>query len=345
MPARRAPRAPCRRGPSAFAAGPVSPEDAQHGGELEPRERRVVTGAGGVEEVACVLEQRTGGGGFGRRGRDPALGEQSRRAKRRVRACRGDHGDLVGGHAGGRVVAAGHRRAHHQVEPRHPLEAIRLADTAQEARRRIERRLGVSTVECQQPQEEGVEAVRLHPGQKRLRLAGPSLPAPQLGEPRERVHVAPRPQRAELLYRRRKLLLGALPVAVPEQHVRVGRAADREHLTVREACRDVAHAQAPLGRPLEVADQLAGIDHVAAHRLDRVRIGHLATDRGGSGGVQPPHPSLDLAGAYQREAVDREREHLDVDRSHLARERERERRLRPRRIGLVVGERELRADH
>ena len=242
------------------------------------------------------------------------------------------------------VVAAGDRRAHHQVEPRHPLEAIRLADTAQEARRRIERRLGVSTVECQQPDEEGVEAVRLHLGQKRLRLAGSALPTPQLGEPRERVHVAPRPQRAEFRYRRRKLLLGALPVAVPEQHVRVGRAADREHLSVREPCRDVAHAQAPLGRPLEVADQLAGIDHVAAHRLDRVRIGHLAADRGGRGSVQPPHPILDLAGADQSKAVDREREHLDVDRFDLARERDRERRLRLRRIGVVVGERELRAD-
>ena len=84
---------------------------------------------------------------------------------------------------------------------------------------------------------------------------------------------------------------------------------------------------------------------MAADRLDRVRIGHLATDRGGSGGVQPPHPSFDLAGTYQCEAVDREREHLDVDRSHLARERERARRLGPRRIGAVVGERELRADH
>ena len=170
--------------------------------------------------------------------------------------------------------------------------------------------------------------MRLHPGQKLLRLAGPSLPAPQLGEARERVDVTPRPQRAELFDRRRELLVGALPVAVPEQHVRVGGAADREHLPVREPCRDVAHAQAPLGRPLEVADQLAGIDHVAAHRLDRVRIGHLAADRGGRGGVQPPHPILDLAGADQREAVEREREHLDVDRFHLARERDRLRRPR-----------------
>ena len=187
---------------SAVAAGPSRPRTRSTEASSSRASAAVVAGAGGVEEVACVLEQRTGGGGFARRRRDPALGEQSRRAKRRVRACRSDHGDLVGGLAGGRVVAAGHRRAHHQVEPRDPLEAIRLADTAQEARRRVDRRLGVSTVECQQPDEEGVEAVRLHPDQKLLRLAGPSLPAPQLGEAGERVDVTSRPQRAELLDRR-----------------------------------------------------------------------------------------------------------------------------------------------
>ena len=189
-----------------------------------------------------------------------------------------------------------------------------------------------------------MEAVRLHPGQKLLRLAGPSLPAPQLGEAGERVDVTPRPQHAQLFDRRQELLFGALPVAVPEQHVRVGGAADREHLAVREPGRDVAHAQAPLGRPLEVADELAGIDHVAAHRLDRVRIGHLATDRSGRGGVQPPHPILDLAGADQSKAVECEREHLDVDRFDLARERDRPRRPLQRHIGVVVGEREVGAE-
>ena len=130
---------------------------------------------------------------------------------------------------------------------------------------------------------------------------------------------------------------------MPEQHVRVGGAADREHLPVREARGDLAHAQAPLGRPLEVADQLAGVDHVAAHRLDRVRIGHLAADRGGRGRVQPPHAILDLAGADQSKAVECEREHLDVDRFHLACERDRLRRPSTR-IGVVVGEREVGAE-
>ena len=174
-----------------------------------------------------------------------------------------------------------------------------------------------------------MEAVRLHPGEKLLGLAGPSLPAPKLGKARERVDVAPRPQRAQLVHRRRELLVGTLPVAVPQQHVRVGRAADREHLTVREARRDVAHPQAPLVRPLEVPDQLARVDHVAAHGLDRVRIDHLAADRGGGGGVEPPHAVVDLAGADQSEAVYREREHLDVDRSDLAGERDRLRRMPP----------------
>ena len=190
-----------------------------------------------------------------------------------------------------------------------------------------------------------MEAVRLHPGKKLLSFAGPSLPAPQLGEARERIDVAPRPQGAELVYRQRELLVGALPVAVPQQHVGVGRPADREHLTVREARRDVAHAKAPLVRPLEVADQLAGVDHVAAHGLDRVRIDHLAADRGGRGGVEPPHSILDLAGADQSESVDRERKHLDVDRSHLTRERDRLRRIRLRRLRVVVGECELGAQH
>jgi hypothetical protein len=115
-------------------------------------------------------------------------------------------------------------------------------------------------------------------------------------------------------------------------------------IEVLEPHRDVAHAQAPLSRPLEVADQLAGIDHVTAHGLDRIRVSHLAADRSGRGGVQPSHPVLDLAGADKSKAVEREREHLDVDRFEPAREHDRPRRPLQRRIGAVVGEREVSAE-
>ena len=133
---------------------------------------------------------------------------------------------------------------------------------------------------------------------------------------------------------------------MPQQHVRVVRPADREHLPVREPDGDVAHTQTPLVRALEIAYPLACIKREATHRLDRVRIGHLAANGGCSGGVDAPHALRDLADADEREPVEPQREHLDVDRSYLTGERDRARRLCARRDRVVVEQEcEMSAQH
>ena len=187
--------------------------------------------------------------------------------------------------------------------------------------------------------------MRRRPVEELRRLGRAPLAAAQLGESHERVFVAARPQPAELACAGDELELRLRPVAMPEQNVRVVGPADRKHLPVAEAGRDFSHPQAPLARPLEIADSFARVDHEAADRLDRVRIGHLAADGRCGGGIELAHPLVDPPDADEREPFERESEHLQVDRTDQAGELTRLGGACPRCFGVVTSEEgEVRAD-
>ena len=183
------------------------------------------------------------------------------------------------------------------------------------------RSFGISSIESDQPGDQRVEPVGRRAGQHAVSFCKASLAATELREPYECVGVPAGTEPAQLADTRGELVVRALPVPVPEQNIGVVRPADREHLAVVETRCDLAHALAPLVRALQVAYPLASVDHEAADRLDRVDLGHLASDRGRGGSVELPHAFVDAAAADEGEPFERERQHLDVDGTNLAGDR------------------------
>ena len=230
--------------------------------------------------------------------------------------------------------------------PGDALEAIARADEPQETARCVERRHGVATVERQAPLDEHLEPVRGRGGGELVGLRRASLPPPQFGQARERVDLAAGPDRRQLAGGRSELRVCAVPVSLPHEHVRVVRAADREHLAIAVARRHLLDALAPLPRAFEIAHATAGVNDETADGLDGIDVAHLPAERGRGGRIEAPHPGIDLTETDVREAIDRQREHLDVDRADLTRERQGLPGKHARGLRVVVGEqRQMRLHH
>ena len=90
-------------------------------------------------------------------------------------------------------------------------------------------------------------------------------------------------------------------------------AADGEHLAVAKPFRHLRRTSTPFICPIEISDPLAGVDHEATNRLDRVDVAHLTADRGGGGRVELRHAGRNVTERDEGKPPERDGEQLDVN--------------------------------
>ena len=275
--------------------------------------RGLVPGAALEVEVDRVLERRAGRlrirGDVQAPAGEQRGGTERRRAHLRCGSLELLHGALCRG-----PIAQREPRADAQLEPGDALEAIAPTHPAQVPLRLLGRSVRPPTVQVDRGPHKQRQPVRPRLAQQRARLVGTSLAATQLRQPHHAVDRLPG-QTPEVAAGGRERPLRLVPLAPPDEEVRVVGAAGREHLRILVAARDLLDAKAPLARTVEVAHALARVDEMAADHLDDADVRDLARDGGGHRLVQPAHTVGHRAVRDERQPLDCAADHLVVQRA------------------------------
>ena len=197
------------------------------------------------------------------------------------------------------VLSEACERLDGHLEPCAALDPARVREPPEIAIGQLFGLCRLAAVEGERGAPEQGERVRLAAGEELLRIGQPALPPAQLAQARERVANHRRPGRLQPLDGRTELALRLVPSPLPAEHARVVRPAGVEQEDVVLTA-ELAHAGAPLGRPLVVAHPLARRDQVAAGPRDAVQEPRLPAERHRRRLVEATHAFLELPVAHER---------------------------------------------